>query len=46
MEDVCYWLIQCPTWDHLRQPLSRELGVRDVNREADVKKQTAIVFCL
>ena len=21
VEDVCYWLLQCSAWDHLRQPL-------------------------
>ena len=21
VEDVCHWLLQCSTWDHLRQPL-------------------------
>ena len=24
VEDVCHWLIQCPAWDHLRQPLMTE----------------------
>ena len=27
VEDVCHWLMQCPLWDHLRQPLINELRV-------------------
>ena len=46
MEDVCHWLLQCPTWDHLRQPLIRELGDRNMNRGSDVKKQTASILSL
>ena len=38
IEDVCHWLMQCPVSDHLRQPLIRELGVRNMNRGTNVKK--------
>ena len=40
IEDACHWLMQCLAWDHLRQPLIRELGVRNMNRGTNVKKQT------
>ena len=46
VEDVYHWLLQCPTWDHLRQPLIRELGDRNMNRGSDVKKQTASILSL
>ena len=46
VEDVCHRLMQCPTWDHLQQPLIRELGVRNMNRGTDVKKQTASILSL
>ena len=35
VEDVCHWLLQCPTWDHIRQPLltqpawDEQLAARD-----------------
>ena len=44
VEDVCHWLLQCPTWDHLRQPLIRELGDQKMYRGSDVKKQTANIL--
>ena len=43
---VCNWLIQCPTWDHLWQPLIKEFGVRNMNRGTDVMKQTATIAIL
>ena len=44
VENVCHWLLQCPTWDHLRQPLIRELGDQNMYRGSDVKKQTANIL--
>ena len=44
VEDVCHWLIQCPAWDHLRQPLTTEVSYWDRLKEQSDSEQTAIVY--
>ena len=46
VEDVCHWLIQCPAWDHLRQPLMTEVNHCDRFKEQSHSEQTAIILSL
>ena len=46
VEDVCHWLIQCPAWDHLRQPLMTEANSWDRFEEKSHSEQTAVVLSL
>ena len=46
VEDICHWLIQCPAWDHLRQPLMTEANRWVRFEEQSRSEQTAIVLSL
>ena len=46
VEDVCHWLIRCPAWDHLRQPLMTEVNRCDRFKELSHSEQTAIILSL
>ena len=44
VEDVCHWLLQCPAWDHIRQPLFTAL--RDLHEGTTVEQQTAVILSI
>ena len=46
VEDVFRWLIQCPAWNHLRQPLMSEANHWDRFKGQSHSEQTAIVLSL
>jgi len=43
VEDVCQWLLQCPPWDHLRQPLVEEVSQCEGFQGQSLTKQAAFV---
>ena len=43
VEDVCQWLLQCPSWDHLRQPLVEEVSQCEGFQGQSLTKQAAFV---
>ena len=41
IEDVCHWLLQCPTWEHLRIPLMDKVAEMDGFRGKSNREKTA-----
>ena len=46
VEDVCHWLLRCPAWDHIRQPLLTAQGLRDLPEGTTVEQQTAVILSI
>ena len=44
VEDVCHWLLQCPAWDHLWQPLVEEVSQCNGFQGQSLTKQVAFVL--
>ena len=46
VEDVCHWMLRCPAWDSLRQPLVDEVSQHDCFQGQCLEKQTASVLSM
>ena len=44
IEDVCHWLLQCPTWEHLRIPLINIVAEMDGFRGKSDREKTAFIL--
>ena len=44
IEDVCHWLLQCPTWEHLRIPLIDIVAEMDGFRGKSDREKTAFIL--
>ena len=44
IEDVCHWLLQCPTWEHLRIPLIDTVAEMDGFRGKSDREKTAFIL--
>ena len=46
IEDVCHWLLQCPAWDHIRQPLFTAQALKDLPEGATLEQRTAAILSI
>ena len=46
IEDVCHWLLQCPAWDHFRQPLFTAQALKDLPEGATLEQRTAVILSI
>ena len=46
IEDVCHWLLQCPAWDHIRQPLFTAQALKDLPERATLEQRTAVILSI
>ena len=46
IEDVCHWLLQCPAWDHIRQPLFTAQALKDLPEGATLEQRTAVILSI
>ena len=46
VEDVCHWLLQCPAWDRIGQPLFSAQTLRDLPEGTTVEQQTAVILSI
>ena len=45
-EDVCHWLLRCPAWDCIRQPLLTAQALRDLPEGTTVEQQAAVILSI
>ena len=46
IEDVCHWLLQCPAWDHIRQPLFTAQALKDLPKGATLEQRMAVILSI